>query len=305
MAKADGVLEEVYRPWWNGGGNNKFGYDISEIDTSTYERMYIRLLSEMAMNRFKWIGLPPGTNERMLELALFRQGLCVFYFDSEYDMFFTLRGASAGPLNMYDDPQKFLVYGNSTFNGKTLDATECVPIWANIMRVPDLDIVWTYAKRLAAIDKTIDINTRNARRSRVVVADEAQRLSATNINNQIDKGSAAIFLNTQGLDLASTMTALDLGVHPDTIERLQVVRTKLWNECMGLLGLNFANQDKRERLVVDEVSANDEQVLNMRAVALNERKRACRLINEKYGMSIDVKFHVDIPTPVIATGGEI
>ena len=53
------------------------------------------------------------------------------------------------------------------------------------------------------------------------------------------------------------------------------------------------------------METRDEQVLNMRAVALNERKRACRLINEKYDMSIDVKFHVDIPKPIVATGGEI
>ena len=58
-------------------------------------------------------------------------------------------------------------------------------------------------------------------------------------------------------------------------------------------------------MVVDEVSANDEQVQAMKNVYLNERKRACRLINLKYGLSIDVKYRVDIPEIPYATGGEL
>lgn len=301
--RRDHVLEDVYRKHLAGGG--AYRTNTSDDELAILERMYIRVLSEMAINRFRWVGLPSTVNERYLELMLYRHALSVFYYDDEYNAYMALQGSPNGPMNMYQDPTGFRVVGNSTFVGKSLSVTECVPIWANVLRSPDLDIVVTYARRLASIDRTIDINAKNARRTKVIVANENQRHSATEINNQLEKGSAAIYVNPMGMDLVSEMTAVDLGVHPDMVEKLQIARGRLWNECMGLLGLNFANQDKRERMVVDEVSANDEQVDNMRAVALNERKRACVLINNKYDLSVDVKFNVDIPTQIGFVGGEV
>ncbi len=304
---SDYVYNEIYSPWLRGGLTNNPANNRMAIR----ERMYRRILTEMSVARFKWIGLPSSIDERFLELMLFRNGLVAWYFDHEITArHYALRATAAGPLNMYDNPVGYRVYGNATFTGKNLttDPTRpdfCVPIWSNALRTPDNDIVMLYAADLADMDTTIRINSRNARRSKVVVADENARLSATNINNQIDSGEPTIFLNSAGRDLLNNFTAVDLGVHPDSIEKLQIARGRLWNEVMGLLGLNFANQDKRERMVVDEVNANDEQVSNMRAVALNQRKKAAREINRQWNLNIDVKFNVDLPRIVENTMGEL
>lgn len=303
--KSDYVWNEIYGEHLTGGGRSPFKHNAQEVELATLELMYLRLLTEMSVNRFKWIGLPDTINERFLELVLFRQGLAVWFRHPVNGELLALRGASQGPLNMYDEPTSFLVIGNASFTGLRLSADDCVPIWSNFLRTPDLDIVTIYSKRLAQLDRSIDINSRNARRSKVIVAEENQRLSATNINNELDRGSPVIQVNAQGMNLLENITAVDMGVEPDGIEKLQAVRTKVWNDCMGLLGLNFANQDKRERMVVDEVSANDEQVGNMRRVHLNERKRACREINKRYGLSIDVKYHVDVTEPIENTYGEM
>ena len=304
MSKSDDVWNTIYEKHLN-GGRMAFTNNPTDNRQRLIERMYERQITEMAMNRFKWIGLPSSVSERFLELTLFRNALSVFYYDEEYSKHLALRGAGNGALNMYDDPTSFLVTGNSTFTGKTLDKADCVPIWANYLRMPDVDIVLVYASKIAHIDRTIEINSNNARRSKVIVADQNSRLSVTNINNQIDKGAPAIYVNPNGAALVDQIQAVDMGIHPDTIVKLQTVRTQMWNECMGLLGLNFANQDKRERMVVDEVSANDEQIQNMRAVNLNARKAACVEINAKYDLRVDVKYRVDAPMPIESTGGEL
>lgn len=299
----DAVWEGFYAPHF--GVPPKRTRGQHDIDIVRLERVYLRVLQELAVNRFKWVGLPDSVNERFLEYTLMRRGLVVMYFDTDYDEYLALQGAGAGPLNMYDDPTSFRVTGNSTFVGKTVDASDCVPIWANVLRAPDWDIIMTYAKKLASIDRTIDINLRNARRSRVIVTDETGQLSAQNINNQIDSGSPVITVNNTGYAMMEHWTAFDLGIHPDQIVNLQISRQRIWNECMGLMGINFANQDKRERLVSAEVGANDEQIDSMKNVILAERQRAVRQMNDKFGLSVDIKLRTELPSITGFTGGEL
>jgi hypothetical protein len=62
---------------------------------------------------------------------------------------------------------------------------------------------------------------------------------------------------------------------------------------MTFLGVNNANQDKKERLVESEVGANDEQIEQARFNMLDARKLACKKINAMFGLNIDVKFRND------------
>ena len=59
---------------------------------------------------------------------------------------------------------------------------------------------------------------------------------------------------------------------------------------MTFLGINNANMDKRERLVDDEVQANNEQIEMSAQVMLKNRERACELINDLFDTNISVEF---------------
>lgn len=265
-------------------GRMRPGYQRSspaQNDEATLTGMYERILGELAMNRFKWTGFPKSVDTRFLELQLHTHGLIVVFRDTGSkkrpgtDHIFALRGTPSGPRNMVDNPTAFTLSGpgmQQHFQGVQLAANRCVPIWPNYFRMTDWDIISTYSRKLAKIDMTIEINLNSARRTKVLVYDENTRLSAENINRMLDSGEPAIRVK---YDLASMIQALDLGVDPKSIETLSVVRARLWSEAMGLLGINNANQDKKERLVESEVSANDDQVDNMRFVSLNARQDAC------------------------------
>jgi len=70
------------------------------------------------------------------------------------------------------------------------------------------------------------------------------------------------------------------------------------------LGLNNANQDKKERLVTDEVSANDEQVMASRNIHLKARKTAADKINKMFGLNINVKFDDMVDTTIPCSEAE-
>lgn len=284
--KRDLVYDNFYAPYANGFKNNP-----TNNQQSLTERMYMRVLTELSVNRFKWEGLPNSIDERFLELTLFRNALSVFYFDVNFDRFLALRASGAGAPNMYDNPTSFQVTGNSQVN-KRLSGRDCVPIWSNFLRTPDLDIVLLYSKKLATLDRTIEINSKNLRKSKLVIADENQRLSWQNINRQIDEGVEVIY-GSSALD-ATQAQVFDFGADPQGVLNLMIVKSKMWNECMTLLGINNANQDKKERLVADEVSANDDQVFATRAISLNARRMACEQINAKYKMKDGTPLNVSV-----------
>lgn len=305
----DYVRQSLYGAHLN-GDRAKYANSPTDDRMGAHQRMHIKRLTELCANRFEWKGLPPEIDPRFLEMNLFYRALSVFFKDKINGKFFVMKGAPNGPWDITDNPTAYTVTGNQ-FVSRILSAVrtykevegeivptteepECVPIWANYLRVPDLDVVLIYAWKFAELDVTIEINSRNARRNKVVIVDENQNLTAANIVRQMEEGNNFIKLNQAGA--TAVPTALDLGIQPDSIEKLHILRVRLENECMGMLGIDNANQDKKERLVANEVDANNGQTQSSRNVALNARRDAAKQINELYGLNVTVDFHKEEPT---------
>ena len=231
-------------------------------------------------------------NVRYLEQTLFRNGLSIFFKDEAFG-FLSLAGSGAGNLNYENEPTMFQPVGAGQ-SWKALKAEEeCVPIWSNYARVPDIDIVMIYASRFANLDRTVEINSKGMRQPKVVVSNDDMRLTMRNLNRQIDEGQNQVEVTTGMGDLLSNIFALDNGPDPLTIEKEQLANNREWNKCMTLLGIDNSNQDKKERLVSDEVDANNGQIESFRYVNLNARKIACEKINKLYGLDVDVEYWTD------------
>ena len=281
--KVDGVYESVYAPFLT---NN------AVAQKTKVKRMYTRILTEIAVNRFTWTGMPDSVDLRFLEMTLLFQGLSVFYYDTEYDRYMALRAASLGKINMYDNPTTFRVMGNSMVH-KTLTPKECVPIWCNYLRIPDLDIIQVYADRFAEMDRTITINVLQQRKPYIITVPEEQRLTYLNVMKNVQDGEMAIF-GTNSLDINSAIATLDTRIDKDQILNTITAKQKYWNECMTFLGINNSNQDKKERLVSNEVEANDDQIAATRGVALKSRAEAVERINKMYDLSVEVSWNSDV-----------
>lgn len=280
-------------------GDNTIGWKYSPaLNTRAMAyNLYRRKLTELAINRFKWYGLPATVNPRFLEVTLFQNALSVFYFDRDprVNQFMALAGGAVGRPNMQDDPTAFRVF-RQPLPSMTLTAAQCVPIWANTARVPDIDMVLYYAHRFADWDTTIEINGVNARQTKIVASDENSRLTMQNLQRQLVEGEPAIYTvqYSDGSSLADRVSTLDLGIDLMGLEKLSIVRNRVWSECMQMLGINSATTEKKERVVADEVSQNDDMVMSNRAIALNERQAAAEKINKRYGLNVSVEYRQDI-----------
>ena len=71
-------------------------------------------------------------------------------------------------------------------------------------------------------------------------------------------------------------------------------KKEIWNEALSFLGINNLEVNKKERLVTDEASSNNELVnLNLQAM-LVPRQKACDEFNKLFGLEGDKKISVRV-----------
>ena len=235
----------------------------------------------LALNRFTWENLPAGLTSRKMEEFLIRHGKVMFYNDSNYGVM-CLPCSGVGEINVYGEPKQLNVFGANGYN-KVVDDEEGIIIRNNALGTNDFNDLETFAYRLNEIELTMDLNLNAQKTPYIILCDEKERLTFKNILLQVRKFKYAIFgakrLNPQSIDVLNTKADY-------LIDKLQNQERELMNELLTFLGINNHNVQKSERLLVDEVNANNDFILVNLDHMYYERKLACDLINEKFGLNI-------------------
>ena len=257
------------------------------INNRVFTDYFYRLML-LSKSLFKWNNLPDGLDERFIERYLFSEGECLFFKDEKLG-FMVTKMVPNGQYNAYLEPTLVRPFAyNYEYDGATLYNNEnCVIIRNNDESIPTLPTIELYAMKLTNLDRTIDVNILNQKPPLIITCTDKQKLSLKNVINQRNENEYAIY-GDKGLDVDNMINVLDLK-SPVVFDKLQIQKHDVWNECMTFLGINNANQDKRERLVADEVSANNEQVYASEDVMLKARQTACEQINKMFGLNISVE----------------
>ena len=292
MPKKDYVKNTIYREVMAAKPST------SENRQAQLEFMYRRQLMGKCISRFTWEGLPNGIDPRFIETTIFNNGYSVFYFDSFFEMYMAMPATISGPLDIQDNPTGYRVTRNGVYS-RDVSASESVCIWGNQIRVPEIDVVLSYAARLAQIDRTIEIDLLNERNPMIVACSQDQRLTVQNLISKIYDGEPVVW-GTENLavDNISSM----IGVFPlnqnagagavSSIKHMES-KAKIWGEALTMLGIMNVNSEKRERMVVEEAAGNSGQVLASRESFMKPRQLACEQINEKFGLQVSCEWAVD------------
>ena len=249
---------------------------------------YLNRLKEYALNMFEWINLPKTVDARFIELVLFEEGK-INFFEDKLIGFLALRVNESGKQNVYNEFDKKYIYANNGFR-RTRNLRNSVTIYNNYLRTPTYTTVNLYAIRLARVTRAIDLNIEAQKTPILITCPENQKLSLKNVYEQY-KGNAPVIYTDSEFNLDS-IKVLKTDA-PFVVDKLTLYKHDIWNEVMTFLGVNNSNQDKKERLVANEVDANDEQIEQARFNMLDARKDACKKINDMFGLNIDVKFRND------------
>lgn len=274
---------------------------------NTYSYMDWRdFLLNLAMTRFEWINVPDTIDPRYIEWVLLTQGWGCFFESSPGYLTFC-QATQVDNLDMYFNPQTVQMVpanGNSLGSPWTRECQErvtptsdgglriveksAVACFDSMLRAPLMYRIELAARRLAKIDRVIDVNVCAQMTPWVGVAKEEARLDLERYMNQII-GAESVVLTDEGFATDVTATTIPT-TSPFVADSLQNCQDRLLNRRLTMLGIDNAFSQKKEREVASEMDANNEQIYITRETALRCRQKACKEVNELFHTNMDVRF---------------
>lgn len=262
-------------------------WSSATLNNASYIQYYNRLL-ELSMSMFEWKNLPDTVDPRFLELALFSDGMAVFFKD-EILGYLTLRCMIGGKLNVYQIPTIRRAYASNGYN-KPLDENNSVIIFNNMLHSNSMLDVEMFSLRLYNLDRAIDVNA-NAQKTPILIScDETQRLTLKNLYMQYD-GNMPVIYADKSLN-PNALKVLQTGA-PYVADKLFELKSRTWNEALTYLGISNVNYQKKERMITDEVVRNQGGTIASRYSRLNARRQAADEINKMFGLDIEVVYRED------------
>lgn len=266
---------------------NRQFWESASMNNSTFMQYYNRLL-ELSVSMFEWKNLPPTIDVRFLELALFSDGMAVFFKDDVLGCL-ALRTMIGGTLNVYQIPNIRTAYASNGYN-KTLDNENSVIIFNNLIHTNSMLDVEMFAKRLYNIDRIIDVNVNAQKTPILITCDENQRLTMKNLYMKYD-GNEPIIFGDKNLS-ANSLKVLKTDA-PYMSDKLSDLKARIWNEALTYLGISNMNTVKKERMITDEVIRNQGGTIASRYSRLEARRQACKQINEMFDLNIWCDYRED------------
>lgn len=260
-------------------------FQSAALNTRTYE-MYRQWLTAMAVNRFRWVNLPPTVSERYLEYTLFYNGnasLSTFIKNgADTGMAIALQANTMSYPNPQDDYDHWMSLGQ---DGTTCDndITNGVLIWDNRLRMPIANVIDLFARRLTNIDRTLDINMFQQRTPVIITGPQGKELDVANACKSMAGGEPYMVGYDSLVDLLH-IEAVSLGI-PVITQDINTAWTMIWNNAMRFLGMEAINE-KAERLVTVEAETQQNPSNLMRLDPLTARREGAEAYNRLFANTL-------------------
>ena len=266
-------------------------------------------LMTTALNIFKWDGLPDTCDEKMLERSLILTGRAVM--EKTEQGYLTLAASAASGVNLYGYPVRAHAYGMNGYNHEvvlyvpgadtdkklvkaagepvsnlTYNAVMC---YDNAEGFPFVKYLITASERMSNAMRTMDVTVQNLKQPMVITCDEAMVNTVKEVLNNKDANVTAIIGNSK-LPVDS-FKVWQTGCDASILQSLREHYEWVANQTKSIMGINSnENLDKRERLLVDEVNANNQSIEESVDKRLAWRRKFCNEVNDAFGLNISVSL---------------
>lgn len=275
-------------------------YGLEKVNTTTYDvntfQYYMTFLTNIALSRFKYTGLPKEIRPLAIEEKLLYEGCCIIFKDDVTNMFAVTSVNLSGDMDIYHIPEDRQAI--SLQYTKFYDKNNSVLMWGRALPIPEILQIEYHAKTLSDMKVSRDMNILQ---QRVPIALEGNNDTQLDQDNFIKKILMGIpfFRARKGFKEAMGINAIDLKVAP-IFKDLDVTITREISMCLNELGIEAYGHEKAERMISSETSSNDGMIEMARYSCLDQRERAIKALNEMYGINAKVEFNSSLITNVNA-----
>ena len=253
------------------------------------------LLLSLAINRFRWVGLPETCDARYLEKTLHRNGIATLSFkrDEPTRIFHTLQAMPTGAYNMYGLPTEWRAVGYDGLTDYECNSNNAELCYYSFARVSPWNALEIYARKMTHYERTEDINLSQQMTPFIGIAPQEKRQELINLIKQFEGGEPAILGDSGLSQLVDNVKVLDLGV-PLITEQLARSHQNVLNQALLYLGIPHLAFEKGERMIEDEARANTAPTNIMLLDCLNARREFCDKVNRKFNLDVHVYFNEDL-----------
>lgn len=259
--------------------------DVDPNSTTYY--YYMDMLFRKAMSIYIIEGMPENWDYDYFMSVLLSQGvICVT--DTALGII-PLRCGLSG-INVYNHPTTAIIANPVLGNlERTIDEDCTIIKMSHTYRSDIMPICDRYATLLAQCDSSISVNLQNSKVTFIALASSKQvAQSMRAMYDKISAGEPAVFVKG---DQINGDNILYNHVKENFIASdVQILKRKLMSEFLTEIGVNNTNTDKRERLTVDEVQANNGEVQLNAGYWFDNIKEGIEQTNKMFSLGLSVKL---------------
>ena len=269
----------------NYGFSKQFEKNEFKIDSSI--KYWCNMLFEKIARIFVWNGLPDDIPQREIETRLILNGFCGVVRDGKKGIMIASGGMS-GTTQYADIFTKFTYSAPTAQGGTKVIGKDCVIINNSALRNPLYPLVYRYAFLLSHADISLKCALVNARYTDLFSTDDQQTAESVRaVRNKIYDGDYDCIVDSSIIGALQNMANTDNT--STTLKQIMETRTDLLRGFYNDIGIKFI-KDKKERMITDEVSDDNQMLLFNISDMLHQREKACKEINNVFGLGVAVKL---------------
>lgn len=198
-------------------------------------------------------------------------------------------------VNVFSRPYKVLISNPILGTLERTMGVDCEIVYLyddKYFRTIDL-MLNIYAQKLASCDSAIDVNLLNTKAAFMFNAENTKQAEeAKLVYDKIARGEPAVFTKLKtGID-NNGLEVVTLPVKNNYVaDMIQEEKRQIINEFLTEIGINNTNLSKRERMITDEVNANDEEIENNISYIKENLKDCVERVNKMFP---SIEFNIEL-----------
>lgn len=260
--------------------------------------MYRNEMLTLAENVFRFNNLPDFIDVSYLNKTLLHKGSVAFFKDEVLGLI-ALPYDIIGELDIYGRPQTIMARAfNGRYFRKLTNSTlkkEFVIMYDNNGRYPLYLDICQMAERISLSKRTIDVNIVQQRTPRIWKTTSDKKRTLQDMLANID-GMRENVATYDSIDIDDMQVVL--APAPYVADKIDLHLDKEWAEFYRLIGVANLIEQKKERMIKDEMSASQGGTIASRYSRFEPRKRAIDEINKLFGTNIEVSYYDGDPTNI-------